>query len=92
MLTTSSIDFGAWIRRNRRRSNRSSGAVSGPLDQAKEIGTKTGIGWEKSSQVVDLVGEPPRNRTANLRIKSRAQMNTNEHQPRLTDTKDSKKR
>ena len=35
-----------------------------------KMGTKTGTEGEKSSQVVDLDGEPPRNRTANLRIKS----------------------
>ena len=40
----------------------------------------------------DLIGEPRRNRPFNLRIKSRAQVKNNEHEPRPTDTKDSKKR
>ena len=35
-----------------------------------KMGTKTGTEGDKSSQLIDMIGEPRRNRTVNLRIKS----------------------
>jgi hypothetical protein len=43
-----------------------------------------------TGQIVEKIGEPWRNQTSNLLIKSRVPVKTNKHQPRRTVTKDAR--